>query len=855
MISVIVYGRNDAHGYNLHRRAALSLNCIAEVLTDPDDELIFVDYNTPDELPTFVEAISDTLTERCLDLLRVLRVPATIHEQRFATRTHLPALEPIARNVAARRANPANRWLLSTNTDMIFIPLEDRSMSDICRDLPDGFYGLPRFELPEWLWERLPRANPVRALDDVEHLGPGLRLDEPTTSHEWIRFDAPGDCQLILRDDLVAIDGFHEEMLHGYHVDSNLSRRMLLHRGSIESLEDHLAGYHCNHNRTPTVYHGRRIENDLHKFFYAVDQPTVADQRNTWGLADLSISEVALRDSVDASGARPLVDVMPVRPRSQWDAMETPFILTYDSGHVLPFIADTLFVSSRGEMVGYVGANAVLRQMLTDTVDALGFEQPLAAASFEDIAAIERIADSADILIIDLGADVSEADAFLLDLGQRDLGEIPPGLVDALTALYRLFGLERARFERVKHPRPVVLVNSSAVFWESSVLTQFDCSYATVHSRVRRATVKPVPDQDPAEIERQHQRALQLMRWSARPRGGSEYLPLRHGERVAPYDLENYAGFGAGWSPPEAGGIWTLGPRAELRISVNGLGEGDHALSLLIGMVCVSPAKPLMVELVANGERIAARSFTDPAVGGIWRVPLPSHVVNSGRAEFKFLVDEPPSPLALGWSTDDRELGIHLLTLSVVELGQSVQIGERLGFSEASEAQRILGDGWAAPEAAGVWTVEENASIALRVPDPGPAGVDVVLDVVPFVTRKHPKLEVEVWVREQRVVTQIFRDAKPADPLRAHLPVSMLDEEGRAMLELRLREPARPLDVGLSEDPRRLGVHLQSLTVTEPGARVTVNSGATTLRRLRGKLRRFVLALTNRRSRSRAAGR
>ncbi len=123
MISVLLYGRNDAHGYNLHRRAALSLNCLAEVLTDPDDEIVFVDYNTPDELPTFVEALADTLTERCLDLLRVLRVPAAIHEERFAARTHLPALEPVARNAAVRRANPSNRWLLSTNTDMIFLPL------------------------------------------------------------------------------------------------------------------------------------------------------------------------------------------------------------------------------------------------------------------------------------------------------------------------------------------------------------------------------------------------------------------------------------------------------------------------------------------------------------------------------------------------------------------------------------------------------------------------------------------------------------------------------------------------------------------------------------------------------------
>jgi len=62
MISVILYGRNDSHGYNLHKRAAISLNCISEVLSQPDDEIIFTDYNTPNDLPTFIEAIYDTLT-------------------------------------------------------------------------------------------------------------------------------------------------------------------------------------------------------------------------------------------------------------------------------------------------------------------------------------------------------------------------------------------------------------------------------------------------------------------------------------------------------------------------------------------------------------------------------------------------------------------------------------------------------------------------------------------------------------------------------------------------------------------------------------------------------------------------
>jgi hypothetical protein len=168
-----------------------------------------------------------------------------------------------------------------------------------------------------------------------------------------------------------------------------------------------------------------------------------------------------------------------------------------------------------------------------------------------------------------------------------------------------------------------------------------------------------------------------------------------------------------------------------------------------------------------------------------------------------------------------------------------MQVGETLVFSEVAEAQRALGDGWASPEDGGVWTVARNARIALRVANPGPAGVDVLLDVVPFVTRKHPKIVVEVWVNDERVATQVFRDAEPVHPLRVRLPLALLDENGRATLELRVHEPARPLDVGMSEDPRRLGVYLRSLTVAAPGARVTVSSGLPTLRsRLRRRVER-----------------
>ena len=161
MLSVILYGRNDDHGYNYHKRLAISLNAIADILTDPQDEILYTDYNSPDDFPTVIEAIQDTLTERARELIRIFRVRREIH-RRFRQCSPLPLLEPIARNVALRRSNPANKWVLSTNADMLFVPYnKDSSLTSIVKELPKGFYTLPRFELPGKFWEmHLKRSEP-----------------------------------------------------------------------------------------------------------------------------------------------------------------------------------------------------------------------------------------------------------------------------------------------------------------------------------------------------------------------------------------------------------------------------------------------------------------------------------------------------------------------------------------------------------------------------------------------------------------------------------------------------------------------------------------------------------------------
>ena len=148
LLSIILYGRNDSHGYNLHKRAATSFNALAEVMSDPDDEILFVDYNTPDDHPTFPEAIHDTLTDKAKKVMRILRLRPDQHV-RHRLKTHLPVLEPQSRNVALRRSNPRNRWILYTNTDMLLVPRrETKSLTDIFRDTARRFLSHTAFRNP-----------------------------------------------------------------------------------------------------------------------------------------------------------------------------------------------------------------------------------------------------------------------------------------------------------------------------------------------------------------------------------------------------------------------------------------------------------------------------------------------------------------------------------------------------------------------------------------------------------------------------------------------------------------------------------------------------------------------------------
>jgi hypothetical protein len=493
MISAILYGRNDSYGYNLHKRAALSINCISQVLTNEDDELLFVDYNSPDDYPTFPEAIADTLTDHAKKRLRILRVRPQMHE-RFRDKSHLIALEPIARNVAVRRSNPANRWILSTNTDMIFVPHQGQSLSMYLENLPRGLYHLPRFEIPESFWETFHRLEPVQTIDSIRNWARVAHLNEIVEAADFIRFDGPGDFQLMDREDLFKIHGFHEGMLLGWHVDSNIAKRFHLLYGETRDLLEHVFGYHCDHTRQVTPAHRKdSVSNDIKTFVDDVASPYIPDQADSWGLADLEIEEVRLnhgRDRLYMQGISASIHTPQLLPTHSAYVRDTYNKVTYSASHVLPFLAD-IFVNAPPRMtIGWVGSNPELHRMFStiwkkidDQARLVAFEPQselyglkLSGAHADSL---QQLSDQVDAVIVDYNSVASGLDPMK---SEKLLHEIQL----AFTALVEL---EQSRLNQACAPRRFVVVNAIHNAFESLTNELLHTARTPFSSRIRQGFV------------------------------------------------------------------------------------------------------------------------------------------------------------------------------------------------------------------------------------------------------------------------------------------------------------------------------------------------------------------------------
>jgi hypothetical protein len=297
MITFLVAGRNDGYGINLHKRTAISLNFLASLCQDDNDEIVYVDCNTHAQDCTLAEAIADTLTPEARRRLRIFRVSG---EQMLAAigETPLPFSDELSRNVGIRRSNPKNPWLLSTNCDILIQPLGNRSLADLLKTLPRRFYLCPRIGVPAAQWQMLDRVNIQQMCEFCDGvLAQGARLPAER-EQPWLRFHSVGDFQLAPREQWFQIAGCEEGMKFWGHSDANNAKRLNLLNGGgrTPDLSDQLRVLHLDHNFTAGNAHQNiLIHNDWKRW---IDDVTAPDSHNgkDWGLAGLDLPEIRLPD-------------------------------------------------------------------------------------------------------------------------------------------------------------------------------------------------------------------------------------------------------------------------------------------------------------------------------------------------------------------------------------------------------------------------------------------------------------------------------------------------------------------------------------------------------------------------------
>ena len=490
MISVLVYGRNDSYGYNLHKRAAISINAICALLENPDDELIFVDYNTPDDFPTFPEAILDTLTERSRKRLRVLRARPALHKL-VANARSMPVIEPLCRNIGVLRSNPANRWILSTNTDIILLTRQGESFRELLAGLEPGFYQAPRVEIPEAVWEEFDRSAPDKVLADLRLLAPALHLDEIVYGSDKVMYDGPGDFQLMERGALFAIQGFDERMDRGWHVDANLAVRMALYHGQIQGLEERLFAYHCDHTRQATpAHHAHRQQNDPDIFVDGIDDPVLSNQAGRWGAPDFPIEEKRFNGR-EATGYIPALLVAIGAPQqaaltstygpTSYDAVD------YDPRHVLPFLLDLVSSARPATRLGWIGYRRETFERFALAWSALGFREPLRVISAMPI-------QIGGIVRCDRQALLDDCDMFVLDFGAPEGGA---GMTRAMVGemggmLHALRVVEGERVEAGLAHRRIIGINVVHNRFEIAFSGAVAAAATPFSTRIRHGYARPL---------------------------------------------------------------------------------------------------------------------------------------------------------------------------------------------------------------------------------------------------------------------------------------------------------------------------------------------------------------------------
>jgi hypothetical protein len=140
--------------------------------------------------------------------------------------------------------------------------------------------------------------------------------------------------------------------------------------------------------------------------------------------------------------------------------------------------------------------------------------------------------------------------------------------------------------------------------------------------------------------------------------------------------------------------------------------------------------------------------------------------------------------------------------------------GQEINFKlNTNNARPYEVTGWYEAEEGGTWTMGEKASLLMDVSSLRCAcDISLKVRVRPLVVPTSPELRIKIVVNGTIVLKTVLRSD---GDLNAHVPKGIINPESLLRIDFLIGNPKVPLDLGLNQDPRRLGMVVESLVLTK----------------------------------------
>jgi hypothetical protein len=144
---------------------------------------------------------------------------------------------------------------------------------------------------------------------------------------------------------------------------------------------------------------------------------------------------------------------------------------------------------------------------------------------------------------------------------------------------------------------------------------------------------------------------------------------------------------------------------------------------------------------------------------------------------------------------------------------QLPEISDVLDLSIGEVPEAMFVHGWSLAEQTGRWTEGPFAVLAWRSSASNKA-LTVSIDALPALHADHPTMDIEIFVRDTRVVHHRYEYSRAApEQLTFSVPEYLRESDGTVQLTIEIANPLIPIAKGVSDDNRALGLLLKRIEV------------------------------------------